>query len=95
MGFFDNGFKVGTGVAVGIGAVIVAPALIPALAGVAKPLAKATIKGSLLLYEKGREVFAEAAEVVEDLAAEAKAELAEQRSEIQSVGPSQETEPEA
>lgn len=65
------------GIAATIGAAILAPIVIPALAGVAKPLAKAAIKEGLLLSEKGKEFFAEAAEVFEDLVAEAKAELAQ------------------
>ena len=65
------------GLAIGIGASVVAPAVIPILASVAKPLAKATIKGGFLLYEKGRETLAETQEVIEDLVAEAKAEMAE------------------
>ena len=79
MAIFDNGLK-GTifgGLAIGIGSAILAPIVIPILASVAKPLAKASIKGGLMLFEKGKEVVAETQEVVEDLVAEAKAELAE------------------
>jgi hypothetical protein len=47
------------------------------LASVAKPVAKAAIKGGLVLFEKGKETFAEMGEVVEDLVAEAKAEISE------------------
>jgi Protein of unknown function (DUF5132) len=65
------------GLAIGIGASVVAPVVIPVLATVVKPLAKAAIKGSFLLYDKGRETFAEVQEVVEDLVAEAKAEIEE------------------
>jgi capsid protein len=45
---------------------------------VLKPAAKAAIKGGLVLYEKGKETFAEVGEVVEDIVAEAKAELDEE-----------------
>jgi hypothetical protein len=65
------------GLAIGIGASVVAPVVIPILATVVKPLAKAAIKGGFLLYDKGRETFAEVQEVVEDLVAEAKAEIEE------------------
>lgn len=75
MALFDNGMKMGTGVAVGIGALILAPIVLPIVGSLVKPLIKATIKGGIILFEKGREAIAETAEVLEDLAAEAKAEL--------------------
>ncbi len=79
MALFNNGLKgnILTGLAIGIGASVLAPAVIPVLANVVKPLAKAILKGGIVLYEKGLETFAETKEVVEDLIAEAKAELAE------------------
>ncbi len=76
MGLFDNGMKVGVGLAIGFGTVILAPVVIPALAGVAKPLAKEIIKGGLIAMEKGKVLAAEAKETLDDLAAEAQAELA-------------------
>jgi hypothetical protein len=66
-----------TGLAVGIGAAILAPIVIPVLTQVGKPLTKAAVKQGILAYEKGKEFFAEATEVFEDIVAEAKAELAE------------------
>lgn len=79
----ENGLKgnVVTGLAIGIGAAVLGPVLIPALANAAKPLVKAAIKGGILLYQKGRESVAEAGEMVEDLVAEAKVELAEGRND--------------
>jgi hypothetical protein len=79
MGILGNGLKgnIFTGLAIGIGAAVLAPAILPVLAGAAKPLVKAAIKGGIMLYEKGKENFAEVGEVVEDLVAEVKAELAE------------------
>ena len=65
------------GNAIGIGAAILAPVVIPLFANIAKPLAKAAIKGGIQLYERGKETFAEVAEITEDIVAEAKAELAE------------------
>jgi hypothetical protein len=65
------------GLAIGIGASVVGPVVIPILASVAKPLTKAAIKGGYLLFEKGKETLAEAQEVIEDLVAEAKAEMEE------------------
>ena len=44
-----------------------------------KPVAKASIKSAILLFEKTTELIAEAKESVEDLAAEAHAELAQGR----------------
>ena len=79
MALLDNALKgnIVTGLAIGIGAAILAPIIIPVIASVAKPLAKAAIKGGILLLEKGKETVAEAGEVMEDLVAEVRAELAE------------------
>jgi hypothetical protein len=79
MGLFDNGLKgnIFSGLAIGIGAAVLAPAILPILVGAAKPLVKAAIKGGIVLYDRGKESFAEVGEVVEDLVAEVKAELAE------------------
>ena len=94
MGLLDNGLlgnglkgNVVTGLAIGIGAAILAPVIIPLAASIFKPLAKATIKGGITLYEKGQEMVAEAGEVVEDLVAEAKAELAQVPTDTGSVVP--------
>jgi hypothetical protein len=64
-----------TGLVAGVGASLLAPALRPFLANVSRSLTKATIKGSIHLYEKGRESFAELGETVDDLVAEAKSEM--------------------
>ncbi len=79
MTFFDSGLKIGTGLAIGLGVLILAPVIAPAVAAVVRPVAKASIKSAILLFEKTTELIAEAKESVEDLAAEAHAELAEQR----------------
>ena len=63
-----------TGIAVGAG-LLVAPIVIPAVAGAARPLLKAVIKGGYTLYEYGREMVAEVTELAEDLFVEAKAEF--------------------
>ena len=66
----------------GIAAIVMLPVLIPVAAGkIGKPIAKATIKGGIVLYEKGKGVIAEVGESLEDIIAEAKAELAEEASE--------------
>lgn len=85
MALLDNGFKVSTGVVVGLGAIMLAPTVLPLIATIAKPLVKATIKGGIILYEKGKELVAETAEVLEDLAAEAKSELVQAHEEAMSV----------
>lgn len=80
MAIIDDMLKgnVVTGLAIGIGAAILTPIILPVVAGLAKPLAKSAIKGGIILYEKGRETFAELGETVEDLVAEVKAELAQE-----------------
>jgi len=76
----DDFFKNGTplGIAIGIGATVLATAVIPVLpvlARAARPTARAAIKSGLLLAERGREFIAEAGEELEDILAEARAEL--------------------
>lgn len=61
----------------GIAAIVLLPILIPVAGKVVKPIAKAAVKGGIVLYEKGKGVIAEVGENLEDLIAEAKAELAE------------------
>lgn len=82
MALLDNGMRLGTGVAIGIGALILVPAVLPIVGSVVKPLAKAAIKGGIMLFEKSREILAETQEILEDLAAEAKAELAEEQKAV-------------
>ncbi len=69
------------GIAAGLGAVVLAPVLIPAVAKASKPVAKALIKGGIIAYEKSRNAIAETGEVLEDLVAEVKAELAEEEAQ--------------
>jgi hypothetical protein len=77
MASIGDAFKsdLGKGVLIGLGAVALAPVVLPAVAGVARPFAKAVIKGGLVVYEKGRETAAELGEAVDDPVAEARAEL--------------------
>jgi hypothetical protein len=77
MALFDNGFKMSGSLVVGAGIVLLAPIVVPVLASALRPIAKAAIKGGLLAYGKAKESIAETMETVEDLAVEAKAELAE------------------
>ena len=69
-----------SGLAIGIGSAIIAPLIVPALSKAARPMAKAAIKGGLVLWETGKEKFAEAHELMDDLLAEAKTELASEAS---------------
>jgi len=76
-GIFGNGLKFGGAVAIGAAAVLLAPIVLPVIAGVLKPVAKGVIKGGLLAYEGAKVALAETMETIEDVAAEAKAEIAE------------------
>jgi Protein of unknown function (DUF5132) len=67
------------GIIAGIGAVLLAPIILPVVAGIGKPLAKSLIKGGILAYEKSKGAFAELGETWEDMVAEARAEIAENR----------------
>jgi hypothetical protein len=69
----------GKAMAIGMAAAVVAPVAIAALGGIARPLARAAIKSGILLFEKGRETVAEMGEVMEDLVAEARADIEESR----------------
>jgi hypothetical protein len=63
----------------GIAVIVLLPVIVPVVGKVAKPVAKAAIKGGIVLYEKGKGVMTEVGETLEDIIAEAKAEIAEDR----------------
>jgi len=69
--------SIGAALAVGVAAAVVVPIVIPAVARAARPLARTAVKTGIILYEKGREEMAKAGEDLDDLIAEARAELAE------------------
>ncbi|WP_009547576.1 DUF5132 domain-containing protein [Crocosphaera subtropica] len=69
----------------GITAIVLFPVLIPVAGKAAKPIAKATIKGGVILYEKGKGVIANVGETFEDIVAESLAELAEERSQTSAI----------
>jgi hypothetical protein len=79
MRFSGNGFKIGS-LAVGAGVVLLAPVVIPVVGAVLKPLTKAVIKGGIMAYEGAKVSLAETKETIEDLAAEAKAEISQEGS---------------
>jgi len=62
-------------VLVGVGVALVAPVVVPALGAGMRPLAKAVLKGSIMVYDKGAEVLAEAGEQLSDLVAEVRSEI--------------------
>jgi len=74
MKLFSKGLTL-PGLAIGAGVVLLAPVVIPAIGNALKPLLKATIKGGLLVYEGAKVSLAETREAIEDLTAEAKAEV--------------------
>jgi hypothetical protein len=65
------------GVLIGVAAAAVTFALFPLFRKAGKPLARAAVKTGIILYEKTRETAAEIGEIMEDLVAEAQAELKE------------------
>jgi hypothetical protein len=62
---------------VGAAVVLVAPIVAPALFAGIRPVAKTVVKGGVFVFDKAREVVAEAGEQMSDIVAEARAELAE------------------
>lgn len=76
MKFIPKGLSAGN-VAIGVGVVLLAPIVLPILGSVVKPIVKSVIKGVLLTYEGVKVTVAEAKESLEDITAEAKAEIAE------------------
>lgn len=72
-------------IAIGLGALVITPVVLPLL----KPVAKATVKTGVVLYEKTKGTFAEAGEVMADLVAEAKAEVIAEQAEKASLPASQ------
>ena len=65
----------------GLAAIVLLPVIVPVAGQVAKPIAKAAIKGGIVLYQQGKGVIAEVGETLEDIIAEAKSELTEASTE--------------
>jgi hypothetical protein len=74
------------GVVSGIVAAGVVKYFAPAFSGTGRPLLKGLIKTGLITYEVGREKLAQASEVIEDMLAEARAEL-DAESKVTASGP--------
>jgi hypothetical protein len=65
--------------------VFLAPLVRPAIARNARPTLKAAIHAGVLVYQQGREAIAELSEVIEDVAAEVRAEQNGSRFEEQNI----------
>ncbi len=65
------------GIAVGVAAAGAVKAFRPAFKGVGRPLAKGVIRSGIKIYDVSREAVAQAAEMIEDLVAEVRAEVAQ------------------
>lgn len=76
-------------IAVGVAAAAAAMVVAPMLAKVGRPFARAAVKTGVIFYEKTRETAAEVGEVMEDLVAEARAEL--EKDEIAETPPRETT----
>jgi hypothetical protein len=70
----------------GIAAIVLLPVIVPVAGKVAKPIAKAAIKGGIVLYQQGKGVIAEVGETLEDIIAEAQSELKEASAEEAAEG---------
>ncbi len=91
MALLDDMLKGGVpGILMGVGVALAAPILLPAAATGARPLAKALIKGALVVADSVKEVVAEAGEQLSDLVAEVQSERAGT-----GAAPASRTEPEA
>lgn len=71
--------KYASGVLTGLAISAVAILLAPVLSRWGRPVAKGAIKGGLVAFQTGRTRLAELSETVEDLVAEAQAELEPER----------------
>jgi hypothetical protein len=60
---------------IGAAAVVLAPIVVPAVLAGMRPVAKTVGKGSVLVFDKAREMVAEVGEQMGDLVAEARSEL--------------------
>lgn len=68
-----------TGVLVGLGSAIILPKILPVVGESVKPILKSTLKGAILLADKGKEFTMEMMEAAEDLWVEVKAEIDEEQ----------------
>jgi hypothetical protein len=78
MKIFNGGLNPAS-LAVGAGIVLLTPVVLPIIGAVLKPVAKAAIKGTLLAYEGAKVSIAETKEALEDITAEAKSEMSQEK----------------
>ncbi len=71
----EDVIQTGGNVVIGAAAVLLAPLVISGLARFTRPLAKTTLKGGLIAWERIKELSAETKEDFEDLSAEVQAEI--------------------
>jgi Protein of unknown function (DUF5132) len=71
----------------GIGTIVLLSVMLPGVSTVVKPMAKAAIKGGLILYEKNKGAIAKVGRTWGDIVAEARAELIEERGKILEFAP--------
>lgn len=86
---FKDLFKsdVAKGVAIGVGIVALSPMVAPVMAKLSRPAARATARTGSVFYEKGLETLAEMGEILEDFAAEVKAEFAHMHEQARAETP--------
>ncbi|MCX7595066.1 MAG: DUF5132 domain-containing protein [Fischerella sp.] len=66
----------------GIATIVLLSVILPGVSEIAKPIAKAAIKGGMILYEKNKDAIAKVSKTWRDIVAEAKAELVEEQEKI-------------
>jgi hypothetical protein len=63
----------------GIVGIVLIPVLLPVIGGVGRPIAKAIVKKGIALYENNKHALTDLGETWEDIIAEARAEVGEER----------------
>lgn len=87
MRILSGSTKIAFGVGLGIVAAEVLKDVLPAFRGLGRPLLKATVKSGLMLAQDSRLKLAEFRQVLTEVAAEAKSEMAREESEIPPAQP--------
>lgn len=87
MRILSGSTKIAFGMGLGLVAAEVLKDVLPAFRGLGRPLLKATVKSGLMLAEDSRLKLAELRQVLTEVAAEAKTELAREESEIPPAQP--------
>jgi hypothetical protein len=82
MRILSGSTKIAFGVGLGIVAAEVLKDVLPAFRGLGRPLLKATVKSGLMLAQDSRLKLAEFRQVLTEVAAEAKTELAREEAEV-------------